>query len=80
MSITFDKSIKVDERFKKNIESKIINFQSIKKIKSKKNVFRLRIGKIRVLFTKIKNIIHVFDIIKRDKGYKNIKNKQNWLK
>lgn len=62
------KKIKIDLIF-----LKIIQNQSIKKIKSSKNLYRIRISKYRVIFEWFNDQIVIKQIKNRDKVYKNIK-------
>ncbi len=64
------------KRIKKSIEKlKEVNNVydaklDIKKLKGFRNIYRMRVGKMRVLFEIEKNNIYIFDVLPRSKAYK----------
>ena len=58
------------KRLKKAIEK--LPFGDIKRLKELKNEYRLRVGDLRVLFTKENDIITINDILPRGQAYNNL--------
>ena len=58
------------KRLKKAIEK--LPFGDIKRLSGLKNEYRLRVGDLRVLFTKENDIITINDILPRGQAYNNL--------
>ena len=64
----------LDKASKQRIKTAIekLQFRDIKKLKGYQNDYRLRVGKLRVLFSLDNDIITVKDVLPRGQAYKRI--------